>query len=381
MQFEESAAPLARQPAMPWEARSADGLDGGTVSKLLQGSTARGFDPFRLLQSAGINPAVYGNARQTIDGSELVRLIRQIQFELDDVYLGFLPQGCRLALETERIISLMHAPTLGEAIRVSVRFTNAMTPDVGALLAEDNGGGLQHICRYQTIPGLDRGTLVWIRFVWIYQFFSWLIGRPLNLRGLTIRGPRPEQESGYDRFSVFNCPVEFNAPVDSLLYDGNDLKMRLAHSSNKDYENYYSNEPDWFDTSGHEPSWTARTQQALIHFQRAGLPAPAIQDVAKHLKTSARRLRLNLSAEGESFRDIRTRLRGEMAGAYLIASDISIQEIGITLGFSEPGSFTRHFIAWSGMSPSTYRTRNISNAARISAATALLHERRALQHA
>ena len=73
---------------------------------------------------------------------------------------------------------------------------------------------------------------------------------------------------------------------------------------------------------------------------------------------------------------MRTRLRGELAGAYLVASDIPIQEIGTLLGFSEPGSFTRHFISWAGVSPTTYRAENAADAAISAAATAILNERR-----
>jgi AraC-like DNA-binding protein len=74
---------------------------------------------------------------------------------------------------------------------------------------------------------------------------------------------------------------------------------------------------------------------------------------------------------------MRTRLRGELAGAYLLASDLPITEIGLALGFSEPGSFSRHFVAWAGMTPSAYRAHHIADAAKIGIATALLAERRA----
>jgi len=379
--FQELSPPLATGPWHTWKASSADGLDGVAVRELLKGAVMRGYDPLEILRRADIDTSVYGCTSAAIDGQALVRLMRQIQITLDDVYLGFLEQGCRLALEAERIMCLLHADTLGEALRVSVRFTDAMAPDVGPFLSDENGAGLRHTCRYNTIYDLDRDILVWIRFVWIYHFFSWLIGRPLMLRGLLVRGARPEQENGFDRFALFPCPIRFNAPVDALLYDSNDLSARLLHSSNTEYNAYYANSPDWFASHDRGPRWGERTQQAIVEFQREGLWSPTIQTVAKRLNASARRLRVALSAEGESYREMRTRLRGELAGAYLVASDISIQEIGMLLGFSEPGSFSRHFFSWAGISPTAYRARHAANPAKTAAATALLNVRRVVRHA
>lgn len=356
------------------------GLDGVAVQALLQGAVLKGHDPLVILRDAGIDPTVYGDPEAAISGPALVRLVRRIQFTLDDVYLGFLAQGIRLALETERLLSFLHCGSFGEALRVSIRFTDAMSADVGPGISEEHGSGagLQHICKYLTIPGVDRNILVWIRFVWIYQFFGWLIGRPLALREVCVRAPRPVQLNGFDRFALFGCPVHFDAPMDALTYDRNDLNVRLVHSSIKEYDEWYASEPDWFASPGHGLSWRERTQQVLIDLQRAGLWSASIEVVAARLRTRPRRLRQDLALEGESFQDIRTRLRGELAGAYLLASDMPVTSIGLTLGFSEPASFSRQFISWAGVAPSAYRARYVSDAAKVAAATALLDERRVL---
>lgn len=352
------------------------GLDGEAVKGLLQGAVLKGRDPLSILRDASIDPSVYGNAHAAIDGRSLVRLVRRIQSSIDDVYLGFLAQGCRLALETERMLSFLHCATFGEALRVSIRFTDAMSSDVGPWIEEEHGAGLQHICKYHTIAGVDRDILVWIRFVWIYQMFSWLIGRPLALRGVSVRGARPVQANGFDRFALFHCPVTFNAQVDALSYSWSDLTVRLVHGSISEYEEYYSSAPDWFDSPGRGLSRHEQTQRVLIDLQRAGMWSAPIEVVAARLRTRPRRLRHDLALEGESFQDMKTRLRGELASAYLLASDLPITAIGVALGFSEPASFSRHFFAWAGMTPSAYRAEHIADAAKVAAATALLHERR-----
>ncbi|MFV3075427.1 AraC family transcriptional regulator ligand-binding domain-containing protein [Niveispirillum fermenti] len=352
------------------------GLDGEAVGQLLQGAVLKGADPLVLLREAGIDPSVYGNREEGIDGRALVRLIRSIQFRLDDVYMGFFAQRCRLALETERLLSFLHCTTLGEALRVSIRFTGAMSADVGPDVREEHGAGLKHICNYQTVAGVDRDIFVWVRFVWIYRLFSWLIGRPLALRGLCVRAPRPSQENGFDRYALFCCPVQFDAEVDALSYEWSDLTARLVHNTISAYNDYYAAEPDWFALPDRGQSWRERTEQVLVDCQRAGHWSVPVETVAARLRTRPRRLRHDLALEGESFQDMRTRLRGELAAAYLLASDTPITQIGFILGFSEPGSFSRQFCAWAGMSPSAYRTKNMHDAAKVSAATVLLNHRR-----
>jgi AraC-like DNA-binding protein len=68
------------------------------------------------------------------------------------------------------------------------------------------------------------------------------------------------------------------------------------------------------------------------------------------------------------------RLRGELAGAFLLATDIPVTVVGYKLGFVEPGSFTRSFIGFSGMTPSDYRRHYKSDNTRVAAATTLLSE-------
>ncbi|MGA8004597.1 MAG: helix-turn-helix transcriptional regulator, partial [Burkholderiales bacterium] len=170
-------------------------------------------------------------------------------------------------------------------------------------------------------------------------------------------------------------PVEFEAPFDALLYDRKDLHVNLVHGSLSEYEEYNASVPDWFATPSGALTWRGRTEQSLIQSQRCGDWSAPIDDVAQRLRSNPRRLRRDLAREGETFQQIRMRLRGELAGAFLLATDIPITVVGYKLGFIEPGSFTRNFIGWSGMTPSEYRRRYKSDSTRVAVATTLLTER------
>jgi AraC-like DNA-binding protein len=361
------------QNAAPDRVRSG-GLDGIAVQSLLGGAVLHGLDPHALLREAGIDPSVYGSAQGAIDGRDLFRLVRSAQLALDDSFFGFFAERFRLALELERTLTYLHCETFGESIRVSIRFTQALSEDIGPQLIEDPAG-LKHVCVYHTVDGVDRGIFVWLRFVWIFQWFSWLIGRPLRLRGVYVRAARPVQANGFDRFALFGCPIHYDAPVDALYYDRADLGAPLVHRTLAEFEEYNASIPDWLATPVGRSTWRARTEHALVELQRGQLWSASIESVAARLRSNPRRLRRDLAREGENFQHIRTRLRGELAAAYLLATELPITEVGYRVGFSEPSSFTRNFIEWAGMTPSDYRTRYKSDGARVTAATLLLSDR------
>jgi AraC-like DNA-binding protein len=350
------------------------GLDGIAVERLLCGALIKGHDPRDLLSKAGIDPLVYGDPSEAIGGRELFRLIQQIQLALDDAFIGFMAERCRLALDLERTLSYLHCETFGESIRASIRFTQALSEDIGPQLIDDRWGA-KHVCVYHTIEGVDRDIFVWFRFVWIFQLFSWLTGRPLRLRGVQVRASRQVQPNGFDRFALFGCPIRYEAPFDALFYERSTLSAPLIHRTLAELQEYNASNPDWFAMPSGRLTWRAQTEHALLDLQRSEIWSAPIGAIAERLRSQPRRLRRALAREGESFQQIRTRLRGELAAAYLLVTDLPITSVGYRVGFSEPGSFTRNFIDWAGMTPSEYRVRYKPDNARVAAATMLLSER------
>ena len=80
--------------------------------------------------------------------------------------------------------------------------------------------------------------------------------------------------------------------------------------------------------------------------------------VAKLLAIGPRTLQRALKAEGTSFREIRLRFVERGALSLMSETELSIEEIATTLGYSEPRSFRRAFKVWTGLSPSAFRSAN-----------------------
>lgn len=65
--------------------------------------------------------------------------------------------------------------------------------------------------------------------------------------------------------------------------------------------------------------------------------------VANVLQINRRTLQRNLKAEGVSFRELLTQIRGDLAEQYLRESAISLTDLAGVRGYSELSAYTRFF--------------------------------------
>ena len=80
-----------------------------------------------------------------------------------------------------------------------------------------------------------------------------------------------------------------------------------------------------------------------------------VEAVASKLCVSSRTLRRHLAKANTSFRSVLGEVRQALAIDYLCSTDLSIDEIGFLLGYSETSSFRHAFKHWVGESPARYR--------------------------
>jgi AraC-like DNA-binding protein len=102
-------------------------------------------------------------------------------------------------------------------------------------------------------------------------------------------------------------------------------------------------------------SFADRVAQALkttLEDGRRGIDA-----VGLLLRVSPRTMQRRLRVEGTTFAKVRQGLRRELAERLLADRDLTIEQIAGLLGYSEPSTFHRAFLAWYGTSPGAFRTR------------------------
>lgn len=97
----------------------------------------------------------------------------------------------------------------------------------------------------------------------------------------------------------------------------------------------------------------ARVQSALME----QLPIGSISDdsVATALHMSVRTMHRKLAEANHNFRTLLVEMRRNLAEMYILDNSLTLTEISLLLGFSEPSSFSRAFKSWTGSAPSEIR--------------------------
>lgn len=97
----------------------------------------------------------------------------------------------------------------------------------------------------------------------------------------------------------------------------------------------------------------ARVQAVLMD----QLPNGSVSDdeVADALHMSVRTMHRKLLEMNSNFRTVLVEMRQELAEQYILDNSLTLTEISLLLGFSEPSSFSRAFKNWTGTTPSEVR--------------------------
>jgi AraC-like DNA-binding protein len=178
-----------------------------------------------------------------------------------------------------------------------------------------------------------------------------LFGEGFGLERVRLRYDKSAEMTMY--LARLNCAIEFNQPCNELIY----ARPEMSRGG--------MSKPDvitnklMLELCEQEARRVRRTLTLAEEVTRL-LQAHAdhllkIEEVADKLIMNAWTLRRRLRAEGTTFSKIATEWRMSLAVRYLSQDQLSIEEIGAKLGYSDASSFSKAFCAWYGASPNKFR--------------------------
>lgn len=169
-------------------------------------------------------------------------------------------------------------------------------------------------------------------------------------REVHFEHPRPEQ--WHEHCKIFDAPVWFDQPCNSMLIAKQDL-ARAMPESDPVLLLVMQDAIRRLNSAAPRQSLVdrARSQVRLMLMQGE----PALPEVAEKMGMSSWSLQRRLREENLSFTALVDKVRCEMATWYLQQRQLPVSEMALLLGYSEVSAFSRAFRRWFGVSPRQWR--------------------------
>lgn len=150
---------------------------------------------------------------------------------------------------------------------------------------------------------------------------------------------------------VLQCPVQFDAPDNALLFDDETWNSPLPTADASLLSVFEQHAQELLDSVTQQSPLARDMRRALSE----GGPSQTIDEVARRLAVSGRTLQRRLHAEQLVYADLVAEFREQTARQLLTQRKVSVAEIAFLLGFSDQSSFTRAFRRWTGETPAAFR--------------------------
>lgn len=306
-------------------------------------------DPTPILIKVGIDPAITSdyNARIPSDKvhsfyQKLAEVIPEPNFGLDAGQFWHPTQMGALGY------AWMTSSTLRSAFGRLVRFSRSVLGSVDVTTKESDSG-LSLVFDFSNESYAPPFRLDGHRSV-ILTMIQCNSGHDFHPQSVSFSHTKPENTSGF--YALFQCPVIFDADIDSLTISLEDADKPRA-CSNKQLSQLHDQLLVEYVAKLDKNNIVERVKLAIINEMGTGNFSDST--IAASLFMSQRTLQRRLEENNTSFKQLVNEVRQDLADTYLNDSSLTLTEISFMLGFSEMSAFSRAFKRWSGKSPTDYR--------------------------
>lgn len=177
-----------------------------------------------------------------------------------------------------------------------------------------------------------------------------VLGGHYSPREIHFEHTRPEFWQEHSK--LFNAPVYFDQPFNSILLSKKDLQHPMPNHDPL-LLTVILDTLRLLNTHVHRQSLT---DQVRSHIQiELNTGEPNLEKIAHDLDLSSCALTRRLKLEGLTFSSLVDKVRCELAEHYMKQKNIPISEMAFLLGYSEVSAFSRAFKRWFGVTPRQLR--------------------------
>jgi len=308
-----------------------------------------GEDPARLICEAGLDPSIFDDPDNRLPLYARGRLLDHCAKTTGCPYFGLLA-GQHAGLNSLGLVGLFvkHSPDVGTALRRLARDFHLHAAGVAVDIVVDAGRAIfSYAISDIGVPGIDQtsdGALAAM-----LNIMHELCGPDFKPTEVWFARTRPEKIEPYKEF--FQVHLCFDAKINALVFSSVWLTRplpatepeltRLLQAGIGELERQF---PQNF------PDQVQSVMRTALAFDQIRADRLATM-FSMHVRTFYRRL----ADHGTSYQEILDRTRFAVARQLLEESSRKVSAISELLGYSEPRSFNRAFLRWSGMTPARWR--------------------------
>lgn len=267
-----------------------------------------------------------------------------------DFQLG-LKVGSEFDLPSQGIFgyALMTSATVGDALRLLVRYNRVILPSIHISLKSIDGRMEVQAQAEHLPPELDRFYCE-LLYAAILNSRHILFDNPTTSFKLELDYAAPEDTTLYEK--IFGPKVRFNSDRRALSFDVESLAIPISTANPRAQELLQRECDRLLPRDSHRGHVSARVLHKLL---QARSEFPTCAAMAKTLHMSESTLQRHLSKEGTKFQQLLDKVRYRLASEYLVGTRLPVSEIACLLGFSDTTNFRRSFRRWSNVTPTQVR--------------------------
>lgn len=186
-----------------------------------------------------------------------------------------------------------------------------------------------------------------------HRFFGWLCGRSIELKRVDFSGAEPPRVEKYE--TLFGCPLYFQQSSDLLYFDSACLAWPVVHTEHSLREFLRTAPYQLLIMDAGPSSNTVSSQVKAMIGHDFSQGSPGFETISQALNMSGPTLRRRLKGEGTTFQELKDSARRDAAILLLDRPELSVNEVAMQMGFTDPSAFHRSFKKWSGHTPGQFR--------------------------
>lgn len=247
-------------------------------------------------------------------------------------------------------LAVLNAKTMREAMTTFCRFATLVVVGAHFELAE---AGDRARFVFDPPPCSPDATRLSVEFTLsvVSRIAVDLLQHEKRIRLLHLRHADPGYSDVYRR--VFGCEPHFSQGENALGLSRYVLDKPLAGGDDAVRSVLVQRAEEALSVQQHSTKVAVRVSQLL---RDAELDSIDLRSVARTLALSTTVLRRRLRLEGTTWSHLVDEARRERALQALVDPNMTIKELSLHLGFSEPRAFHRAFRRWTNTTPSEYRS-------------------------